>query len=88
MAHMRSEDETDTILDTAEGQAMTRLLNSREWVRQNAHSHAGLVKRLEMMRDAGLPPMRVVAVAEIERLGRIPHATKPQHTAKPQPHGG
>ena len=28
---MRSEDEADTILDTPEGQAMTRLLNSREW---------------------------------------------------------
>ena len=72
---MRSEDETDTILDTAEGQAMTRLLNSRQWARQNPESYVGLVKRLEMMRTAGLPPMRVVAAKEIERLGRIPRST-------------
>ena len=49
--YMRSEDETGTILDTAEGQAMTRLLNSRKWGRQNVKSYTGLVKRLEMMRD-------------------------------------
>ena len=54
---------------------MTRLLNSREWARQHVWYYAGLVKRLEMMRAAGLPPMRVVAAAEIERLGRIPRST-------------
>ena len=48
---MRAEDETDTILDTAEGQAMSRLLNSQEWARRNVLSRAGLIKRLEMMRD-------------------------------------
>ena len=72
---MRAEDETDTILDTAEGQAMTHLLNSQEWAGQNVLSRAGLIKRLEMMRDAGLPPMRVVAATEIERLARIPWST-------------
>ena len=42
---------------------------------QNVLSRAGLIKRLEMMRDAGLPPMRVVAATEIERLERIPRST-------------
>ena len=42
---MRAEDETDTILDTAEGQAMTHLLNSKEWAGQNVLSRAGLIKR-------------------------------------------
>ena len=72
---MRSEHDADTILDTSEGQAVTRLLSSREWSRQDVYNHAGLVKRLQMMRIAGLPPMRVVAAAEIERLGRIPRST-------------
>ena len=54
---MRAEDETDTILDTAEGQAMTHLLNSQEWAGQNVLSRAGLIKRLEMMRDRAAEDM-------------------------------
>ena len=72
---MRSDTETTTILDTAEGQAMSRILGSDAFYDANPHSYAGLVQRLQMLREGGLPPMRVVSAAEIERLGRIPRST-------------
>ena len=55
---MRSDTETTTILDTAEGQAMSRILGSDAFYDANPHSYAGLVQRLQMLREGGLPPMQ------------------------------
>jgi hypothetical protein len=52
------------------------LLANSAWQRLNASTYIGLIKRLEMMRDAGLPNMRVIAADTIERLGRIPRSNE------------
>ena len=51
------------------------LLASFEWQMANPVNYGGLVHRLEMMRDHGLPPMRVVSAETLQRLGRIPRST-------------
>ena len=73
---MRSEDDDSTILDNPHGIAMTRLLKSRAWARADPGNHEGLKQRLEMMRDAGLKPMKVISAATLARLGRIPRSTE------------
>ena len=35
----------------------------------------GLITRLKMMRDYGLPPQRVISAKTLEELGRIPRST-------------
>ena len=67
---MRSDEDDSTILDSPHGVAMTRLLRSRAWARADPGNHEGLKQRLEMMRDAGLKPMKVISAASLERLRR------------------
>ena len=69
---MVTEGDGSTILDTKLGIAMARLLKSRAWARAHPGNHEGLKQRLEMMRDAGLPPMKVIAATKLQQLGRIP----------------
>ena len=55
------------------------LLTSSKWARASDLTCSGLIKRLDMMRDAGLPPMKVIAAEEIEffasKNGRMPRST-------------
>ena len=54
------------------GQSCERLLASSAWNRAHTATQKGLLKRLQMIPDAGLNPMRVVAHSTLRRLGRIP----------------
>ena len=56
------------------GERCERLLASSAWNKAHKYTHKGLLKRLQMIQDAGLNPMRVVAHSRLERLGRIPRS--------------
>mgnify|MGYP002632138672 CR=1 FL=1 len=50
------------------------LLGSSTWNRAQMFTHSGLIQRLKMMMQAGLPSMRVLSAAKLESLGRIPRS--------------
>ena len=56
------------------GESCERLLGSSAWNRAHTTTHKGLLKRLQMIPDAGLNPMRVVAHSTLRELGRIPRS--------------
>eukprot|EP00964_Phaeocystis_antarctica_P019448 scaffold10730_cov54-Phaeocystis_antarctica.AAC.1 len=56
------------------GESCERLLASSAWNRAHTTTHKGLLKRLQMIPDAGLNPMRVVAHSKLTELGRIPRS--------------
>ena len=56
------------------GERCERLLASSAWNKAHTSTHKGLLKRLQMIPDAGLNPMRVVAHSTLKELGRIPRS--------------
>ena len=56
------------------GERCERLLASSAWNKAHTHTQKGLLKRLQMIPDAGLSPMRVVAHSRLKELGRIPRS--------------
>lgn len=52
------------------------LLGSHKWQQINPSTYKGLVKRLKMIKEAELPPMRVISADKIRELGRIPRSTE------------
>lgn len=52
----------------------TRLLASKQWQSANPLTHAGLLKRLTLIRDAGLPPMQLLRLSTLTELNRIPRS--------------
>ena len=67
--------EANVVDDASIGERTRSLLASSAWARANNRTCTGLIKRLDMMADAGLKPMKVIAAEEIERLGRVPRST-------------
>ena len=47
------------------GKECERLLASSAWNKAHTVTHKGLLKRLQMIQDAGLNPMRVVRTARL-----------------------
>lgn len=56
------------------GEACERLLASDEWIRTTGATYKGLLKRLAMIPESGLPRMRLVPNSTLESLGRIPRS--------------
>ena len=56
------------------GERCGRLLASSAWNRAHTRTHKGLLKRLQMIQDTGLNPMRVVAHSKLKELERIPRS--------------
>ena len=56
------------------GKECERLLASSAWNKAHTTTQQGLLKRLQMIQDAGLNPMSVVAHRTLKRLGRIPRS--------------
>ena len=56
------------------GQSCEGLLGAPKWHRAHTTTHKGLMLRLTMIKDAGLPAMRVVPNQALQRLGRIPRS--------------
>ena len=56
------------------GERCERLLASSAWNKAHTTTHKGLLERLQMIPDAGLNPMRVVAHRTLKELGRIPRS--------------
>ena len=56
------------------GERCERLLASSAWNKAHTATHKGLLERLQMIPDAGLNPMRVVAHSRLKGLGRIPRS--------------
>ena len=56
------------------GESCEQLLASSAWNRAHTATHQGLLKRLQMIPDAGLKSMRVVAHSTLRELGRIPRS--------------
>ena len=50
------------------GERCERLLASSAWNRAHTTTHKGLLKRLQMIQDAGLNPVRVVAHYRLKEL--------------------
>ena len=56
------------------GKRCERLLASSAWNKAHTTTQKGQLKRLQMIQDAGLNPMRVVAHSRLKELGRIPRS--------------
>ena len=70
---MRSIDEPLSNSQLELGDICEALLTSAEWQRQNVN-YGGTVRRLELIQEVGLPPMRVLPASTLESLGRIPRS--------------
>ena len=70
---MRSDEELPAE-QLALGERCEALLASDKWNRAHTVTHAGLLERLQMIVDAGLPPMRLLSAKKLEELGRIPRS--------------
>lgn len=67
----------DAALDMGQlklGEQCERMLASRAWNLAHTSTQAGLIQRLEMITEAGLPPMRLVPNETLATLGRIPRS--------------
>jgi len=53
-----------------------KLLSSESFSTANPDSLAGLHKRLELLKQAGIPPMKVLPMSTLIELGRIPHSSE------------
>ena len=74
MTHSAEQASVCVVIDDAQanlGERCERLLKSA-W--NKTHTYTGLLKRLQMIPDAGLNPMRVVAHSTLKELGRIPRS--------------
>ena len=60
-----------------------RLLNGRAFQSADPRTFKGLKKRLEIMRDAGLPRMKLLPGKVLEELGRIPRSTELRDDGEP-----
>ena len=58
------------------GERCENLLASNKWQYSNPETYKGLVNRLELMTNSGLPKMRVIPLSTIETLGRIPRSNE------------
>jgi hypothetical protein len=57
------------------GERCERMLASRAWQHANVN-YFGVERRLELIVEAGLPPMTVVSATTLEELGRIPRSNE------------
>ena len=56
------------------GEDCEEMLRSSAWNSAHTATQKGLLKRLQMIKDAGLRPMRVLAGSKLTELGRIPRS--------------
>ena len=77
MTHSAEQASVWVVIDDAQAnlrERCERLLASSAWNKAHTTTHKGLLKRLQMIPDAGLNPMRVVAHRTLKELGRIPRS--------------
>ena len=77
MTHSAEQASVWVVIDDAQAnlrERCERLLASSAWNKAHTATHKGLLKRLQMIQDAGLNPMSVVAHRTLKRLGRIPRS--------------
>ena len=77
MTHSAEQASVWVVIDDAQAnlrERCERLLASSAWNKAHTVTHKGLLKRLQMIPDAGLNPMRVVAHSTLKELGRIPRS--------------
>ena len=70
----RSSDEALDEAQLALGTKCERLLSSAAWHKAHTSTQKGLLLRLQMLKDAGLPAMRLVPNSTLKTLGRIPRS--------------
>ena len=77
MTHSAEQASVWVVIDEAQAnlrERCERLLASSAWNKAHTTTHEGLLERLQMIPDAGLNPMRVVAHSTLKELGRIPRS--------------
>ena len=77
MTHSAEQASVWVVIDDAQAnlrERCERLLASSAWNKAHTTNRKGLLERLQMIPDAGLNPMRVVAHRTLKRLGRIPRS--------------
>ena len=77
MTHSAEQASVRVVIDDAQAdlcERCERLLASSAWNKAHTTTHKGLLERLQMIPDAGLNPMRVVAHSTLKELGRIPRS--------------
>ena len=77
MTHSAEQASVRVVIDDAQAnlrERCERLLASSAWNKAHTTTHEGLLERLQMIPDAGLNPMRVVAHSTLKELGRIPRS--------------
>ncbi len=77
MTHSAEQASVRVVIDDAQAnlcERCERLLASSAWNKAHTTTQQGLLKRLQMIQDAGLNPMRVVAHSRLKQLGRIPRS--------------
>ena len=75
--HWRMTRSSDEALDEAQlalGTKCERLLSSAAWHKAHTSTQKGLLRRLQMLKAAGLPAMRLVSNSKLKALGRIPRS--------------
>ena len=72
----RSDKDALSDAQLALGTACETMLASDKYQRSNPMTHTGLVERLEMLPEHGLPRMRLVPQSKLEELGRIPRSNE------------
>ena len=70
----RSSDEALDEAQLALGTKCERLLSSKAWHKAHTTTQKGLLRRLQMLKAAGLPAMRLVSNSKLKALGRIPRS--------------
>ena len=70
----RSSDEALDEAQLALGTKCERLLSSKAWHKAHTTTQKGLLLRLQMLKAAGLPAMRLVSNSKLKALGRIPRS--------------
>ena len=77
MTHSAEQASVWVVIDDAQAnlrERCERLLASSAWNNAHTTTQQGLLKRLQMIQDAGLNPMRVVAHSTLMRFGHIPRS--------------
>ena len=59
------------------------LLSSEEWMSEQIVDYEGTLRRLDLIVKAGLPPVRVIPLTTLTKLGRIPRSTETDENGKP-----
>ena len=70
----RSSDEALDEAQLALGTKCERLLSTAAWHKAHTTTQKGLLLRLQMLKAAGLPAMRLVSNSKLKALGRIPRS--------------